>query len=141
MTGEMIKPENAENSEEYWKSRISNFGYRILGDESYLIRPNYPDIFELRDEFKKHKVQCEVEPFDVYQGPYLSCRDRKGHFKVWYAPSEEVTLEGRTSRGRAVTRTEFVSKPEGTFLADTGREQFEFHKNDINGFLRYRREK
>lgn len=85
MTGEMFKPENAEEGEAYWKEKSGLMGSgRALGDDALLIRPNYPHIFNLRDQLKKEGIKCEVEPFDVYQGPYLACEGKRSNFKVWY---------------------------------------------------------
>ena len=71
MTGEMSKPQNAELGEKYWSGKRTNMGYSAIGDESILIRPNYPDYFELADKLKEAGFEAEVEPFDVYQGPYI----------------------------------------------------------------------
>lgn len=85
MTGEMIKPANAEKDEKYWKDKTGLMGVGMaLGDDALLIRPNYPHIFNLRDQFKKEGIKCEVEPFDVYQGPYLACEGKRSNFKVWH---------------------------------------------------------
>ena len=74
MTGEMIKPKNADRDESYWKDKTGIFG-RILGDESFLIKPNYPDFFELRDKIRKIGYRnADVEPFDVYRGPYIDLK-------------------------------------------------------------------
>lgn len=91
MTGEMFKPENAERGEEYWKGRTAFFGSSALGDPGVLIKPNYSQIFELRDMLKAEGIKCEVKPFDVYQGPFLDCEGKRKNFKVWYesdAPPE-----------------------------------------------------
>lgn len=85
MTGEMFKPEHAEEGEEYWRGKSGLMGMgRALGDDALLIRPNYPHIFDLRDTLKSEGIKCEVKPFDVYQGPYLDCQGKKKNFKVWY---------------------------------------------------------
>lgn len=81
MTGEMVKPKNAELREDYWKSEGSAWGAAI-GDEGLLIRLNYPDIFELSDKLKTIGIQSEVCPFDVYQGPYISVHPA---LNIWYA--------------------------------------------------------
>lgn len=102
MTGEMIKPADAERDEEYWRRKTGLFGMAALGDPGVLIRPNYPHIFDLRDMFKAEGVQCDVEPFDVYQGPFLRCEGRKTHFKVWYdseAPPEFGNFTVETYKG------------------------------------------
>ena len=71
MTGEMFKPKNADKGEDYWKDKTSAWG-SVLGDDSFLIRPNYPDFFELRDKIRELSFkEADVEPFDVYQGPYI----------------------------------------------------------------------
>ena len=75
MTGEMIKLPNADKGEEYWKGKVGVYGYRILGDETYLIRPNYPEYYELRDELRKIGYKdADVEPWDVYTGPYIDLK-------------------------------------------------------------------
>ena len=92
MTGEMIMPENAELEEEYWKGRTSDWG-SIMGDESMLIRPNYPGIFELSDKLREMGIQNQVCPFDVYQGPYIAFDDvypSLRPLRIWY--SEEQPL-------------------------------------------------
>ena len=88
MTGEMVMPKNAELGEEYWKGRTTAWG-SIMGDESLLIRPNYPDIFELSDKLKKLGVGNDVRPFDVYSGPYIQFGDLFS-LQIWY--SEEQPL-------------------------------------------------
>jgi hypothetical protein len=73
MTGEMVKPPNAEKGESYWKGKSGVMGMgRAIGDDSLLIRPNYPEFFALADELERKGLWVSVEPFDVYQGPYLS---------------------------------------------------------------------
>lgn len=73
MTGEMTKPENAELGEEYWRGRRSWWGGSAIGDESLLIRPNYPEFFNLADELAGMGIDgATVRPFDTYQGPYIS---------------------------------------------------------------------
>ena len=68
----MIKPENADKGEDYWMGKIGIFGYSAIGDDAVLIRPNYPDIFDIRDRLRKIGYkEAEVEPFDVYRGPYV----------------------------------------------------------------------
>lgn len=84
MTGEMIKPPNAEKGEKYWKGKLTGYGTYALGDESVLIKPNYPHIFKLKNELKAEGLICDVKPFDVYQGPYLHCSGKRTDFKVWY---------------------------------------------------------
>ena len=81
MTGEMSKPANAELGEEYWRDKGSTWG-RALGDDSLLIRPNYPDMFELSEKLKNAGIENEVCPFDIYQGPYISVHPA---LNVWYA--------------------------------------------------------
>ena len=74
MTGEMLKPENADMGEEYWRGKVGTWG-SILGDESYLIRPNYPEFFEIRDKARKIGFKdASVNPFDVYRGPYVEVK-------------------------------------------------------------------
>jgi len=74
MTGEMIKPKNADREEEYWRDQTL-LGYRAIGDESFLIRPNYPIFFEFRDEIRKIGFKdADVEPWDTYQGPYIDLK-------------------------------------------------------------------
>ena len=72
MTGEMYKPKNAEKGESYWKGRTTGIGYSAIGDDGVLIRPNYPNFFRLADRLKRAGYRATVEPFDVYQGPYVS---------------------------------------------------------------------
>ena len=81
MTGEMMKPKNAELGEDYWKDKGSAWGSAI-GDEGLLIRPNYPDLFELSDQLKAIGIPNEVLPFDVYQGPYISVHPG---LNIWYS--------------------------------------------------------
>ena len=88
MTGEMVMPKNADLGDEYWKGRTTAWG-SIIGDESILIRPNYPDIFELSDKLKKLRVRNTVRPFDVYSGPYIQFDDLSS-LQIWY--SEEQPL-------------------------------------------------
>jgi hypothetical protein len=83
MTGEMIKPQNAEKGEQFWEGKIGQWGTRVLGDEAYLIRPTYPQFFNLADKLKKMKMKASVEPFDVYQGPYIEIEGRAGMGKLW----------------------------------------------------------
>jgi hypothetical protein len=127
MTGEMIKPADAEKGEEYWKDKTGIFGYRILGDDAYLIRPNYPHIFNLADMLKKEGVNCDVKPFDVYQGPYLNCSGKKTNFKVWYdsdSPSPDL----------GDFLVEFYKKGERKFIKIRG-----FDVSDIEGRIRRKR--
>ncbi|MBU1067762.1 hypothetical protein KKE60_08240 [Patescibacteria group bacterium] len=84
MTGEMFKPPDDDRGKEYWKGRTSGLGYRVLGDEAYLIRPNYPELYGLKDALRREGIACEPMPFDVYQGPYLACTGKKARFKIWY---------------------------------------------------------
>jgi hypothetical protein len=88
MTGEMNMPKGAELGEEYWKGRRTAWG-SVMGDESILIRPNYPDIFELSDKLKKLGIRNVVRPFDVYSGPYIQFDDLSS-LQIWY--SEEQPL-------------------------------------------------
>ena len=81
MTGEMVKPKNAELGEDYWKDKGSTWSMAI-GDEGLLIRPNYPDMFELSDKLKMIGITNEICPFDVYQGPYVSVHPA---LNIWYA--------------------------------------------------------
>jgi hypothetical protein len=92
MTGEMVMPENAELGEEYWKGRTTAWG-SIMGDESILIRPNYPDIFRLSDKLKEMGIQNQVFPFDVYQGPYIAFGDVYPSFRplrIWYSEKQPL---------------------------------------------------
>lgn len=68
MTGEMVKPEKADEIRdvEYWK-KVGG-----LGDEGVLIYPNYPECFDMTDKIKEIFSDASVEPFDKYQGPYIS---------------------------------------------------------------------
>jgi hypothetical protein len=90
MTGEMFKPEHAEKGEAYWKDKSGTWG-RVLGDDAYCIRPNYPDYFALADSIKKKlHIKASVEPFDVYQGPYVHIG---GEVKLGNAPYQ-VSIGG-----------------------------------------------
>ncbi|RLF28711.1 MAG: hypothetical protein DRN14_03685 [Thermoplasmata archaeon] len=92
MTGEMCKPKNAEKDEYYWEQYISPLGYRVLGDPGYLIRPNYPEIFDLKDFLEQTfpGLRCSVEPFDVYCGPYISTNIG---ISIWYGQSKMWLIE------------------------------------------------
>ncbi|MEM0142512.1 MAG: hypothetical protein QXL94_00960 [Candidatus Parvarchaeum sp.] len=82
MTGEMYKPKNADKGERYWKGKLTNYGFNPIGNENILIRPNYPEFFDLADEIKKKThEEAIVKPFDVYAGPYISVP--KLHLKFW----------------------------------------------------------
>ena len=94
MTGEMVMPKNAELGEEDRKGRTTAWG-SIMGDESLLIRPNYPDIFELSDKLKKLGVGNEVRSFDVYSGLYIQ-------FDVSSFPGNPV--QRRAAAGQMVDR-------------------------------------
>lgn len=88
----MGKPKGAEKGIAYWKDKIGTFGTHVLGDEAYLIRPNYPQFFNLADKLKKMKMKASVEPFDVYQGPYIEIEGRAGMGKLWQS-EEGWTLQ------------------------------------------------
>lgn len=81
MTGEMVKPKNAELGQEYWKGRSTSWG-SVIGDEGILVRPNYPDIFELSDKLISVGIENRVLPFDVYQGPFV---DIPCGVEIWYS--------------------------------------------------------
>ena len=83
MTGEMFKPPDAEKGEEYWKGRTGVFGGYVLGDDAYLIRPNYPEVFKIAEILKKKKIESSVNPFDVYQGPYVGIGPYSRNGKIW----------------------------------------------------------
>jgi len=70
MAGEQFKPQNAEKGEEYWKDKYGAWG-RILGDDTYCIRPNYSLHFAIMDGLKKAGYDTDVQAFDTYQGPYI----------------------------------------------------------------------
>ena len=92
MTGEMVMPKNAELGEKYWKGRTTAWG-SIMGDESILIRPNYPDVFDLSDKLKDMGIENEVCPFDVYQGPYIAFDDVYTSFRplrIWYGEEQPL---------------------------------------------------
>jgi hypothetical protein len=93
MTGEMYKPPNTEKGEDYWAGKSGTLGMgSAIGDDSYLIRPNYPTFFELADKLKAAGVDAEALPFDTYQGPYI----RTPIGRLFHGESENgwVLLEG-----------------------------------------------
>lgn len=54
MTGEMYKPPNAEKGEDYWDGKSGTLGMgRAIGDEAMLIRPNYPEFFDIADGLRQ----------------------------------------------------------------------------------------
>lgn len=88
MTGEMIKPENADMDESYWKNRVGTFGHSVIGDNAYLIRPNYPKMFRLKDILKKNGFpEAEIHAFDTYQGAFI--KDNRSHCKIWANYNED----------------------------------------------------
>jgi hypothetical protein len=93
MTGEMVKPRNAELGNDYWKGKSTSWS-RIIGDEGVLIRPNYPDIFNLSDKLTDLGIENEVCPFDVYQGPYIEIGKNSflpcNHLEIWYSDDYHV---------------------------------------------------
>lgn|SRR5487761_276015 len=93
MTGEMVKPRNAELGDDYWKRKSSSWG-GIIGDEGALIRPNYPDIFDLSDKLTDLEIENEVSPFDVYQGPYIEVANVSlfpcNPLEIWYSDDSHV---------------------------------------------------
>ncbi len=90
MTGEMFKLPNAEKGEDYWKERTGAFGYRVLGDAAYLIRPNYPEVFKVADILKRNKIESTVNPFDIYQGPYVGIGPYSNLGKLWRSEREDA---------------------------------------------------
>lgn len=80
MTGEMIKPDNAEKKESYWKG-ATIMGCPVLGDPGVLIYPNYPEYFDTVEGLREMGHEAEVEPFDVYQGPYILVNNK---YKIWF---------------------------------------------------------
>jgi hypothetical protein len=89
MTGEMVKARNAELGNDYWERKSSSWG-SIIGDEGVLIRPNYPDIFDLSDKLASLGVENEVRPFDVYRGPYIEIGNYNSFLsnyilQIWYS--------------------------------------------------------
>ncbi|GAI34064.1 unnamed protein product [marine sediment metagenome] len=109
MTGEMVKPENAEKGEEYWKGKTGILGYHALGDPGVLIKPNYPQIFDLKDMLKSEGITCDVKPFDVYQGPYLACRGKRTDFKVWYEQESPPEFGNFTVEFRKMGQRKFLN--------------------------------
>jgi hypothetical protein len=88
MTGEMVKPQNAELGNDYWNGKSSSLG-SIIGDEGVLIRPNYPDIFDLSEKLTSLGIENQVCPFDVYQGPYIEIGNHNSFLpsniiQIWY---------------------------------------------------------
>lgn len=94
MTGEMVKPRNAELGNDYWKGKSTSWG-SIVGDEGVLIRPNYPDIFDLSDKLANLEIENEVRPFDVYQGPYIeigsSSLPPTNLLQIWYGDDFQLS--------------------------------------------------
>lgn len=98
MTGEMFKPPHADLGETYWHGKPGLMGMgQAVGDDHLLIRPNYPEFFDLADELNARGIEAGVEPFDVYQGPYVSTeRGRVFAFSDEHGFHEgEWWLEGR----------------------------------------------
>ena len=95
MTGEMFKPEGANKGESFWEGKRSAMGYSVIGDDAFLIRPNYPEFFELKDKIRRVGFRdASVQPFDVYQGPYI---DLKG-VDVGRGPYERGAMSVAISR-------------------------------------------
>lgn len=68
MTGEMIKPEKADEIRdvEYW-NKVGG-----VGDDGVCIYPNYPDHFDMMDKIKKIFPDTSIEAHDVYLGPKIN---------------------------------------------------------------------
>lgn len=93
-TGEMFKPKDADKGESFWRDKTSTWG-RVIGDDAFLIRPNYPDFFELRDKLRGLNFEdASVQPWDVYQGPYI---DLKG-VDVGGGPYERGSVSSSISK-------------------------------------------
>jgi len=107
MTGEMCKPKNAHLDEYYWEQYLSPLGYNVLGDPGYCIRPNYPEIFDLQDFLNEQfpGINATVEPFDVYQGPYIST---KIGIRIWYGTSKMWLIEFRDGTFKEVDFEELI---------------------------------
>jgi hypothetical protein len=93
MTGEMVKPRNAELGDDYWRGKSTSWG-GIVGDDRVLIRPNYPDIFVLSDKLTDLEIENDVCPFDVYQGPYIEIGNNSllpyNPLQIWYSDDYHV---------------------------------------------------
>jgi predicted RNA-binding Zn-ribbon protein involved in translation (DUF1610 family) len=81
MTGEMVKPEKADEIRdiEYW-NKVGG-----VGDEGILIDPNYPIHFSMLDAIRKVFPDASIEAFDVYLGPKI---DIPGVGEVFRADTE-----------------------------------------------------
>lgn len=78
MTGEMVMPTFADRDVGYWKG----IAPQIVGDESYLIRPNYPAMFGLLEKMTAAGLEVTLAPWDVYQGPCIVVDETD--LRIWY---------------------------------------------------------